>query len=563
MGTDARTFPISHQPISLRSRLVGLGTIYGKTVRDSLRAVLIVGGLAGLFMIGTGAPYGAAPEFASLELRQQFIRGLTALPLALRGLLGEPIALETLGGFLSWRVGNILPVMLGLWSVLALSGTLAGEAAKGSLDLLAATPHARRTIALQKVAGHITAVVLAMFIAGVVISIIGVSFARLPGDEIPATAAFGQVALYGLLMFASGSVAFAAAPFVGRTRALAIGLAALFAPYLIASYATLSDVIAGLKPLSWYAWTAGHRPMAGVSDWGSVGLLALVCAAFIAIGVLAFGRRDIGAAGALSWLRLPSLPAGIHGPFTRQLADRTAAAIAWGGGIGLYAALVVASAEAFSESIASLPQIAELIEAIYPGVDIHQPSGILQLTFFGFATVMTGLAGATFLMAWAGDEHDGRLAMVLAAPLTRRDWLQGSGLGVYGAIGVMTLVLAAIVAIAVLTQGGDVVTPVVGIGILGLATIGFTGLGLTAGGLVRASLAAPVTGAVVIATFLLDTLGAALDLPDPVLQLSLYKHLGQPMAGTYDLAGIVVALAFALSGLIVGGWALQRRDLDR
>ena len=31
--------------------------------------------------------------------------------------------------------------MLGLWSVLALSGTLAGEAAKGSLDLLASTPH--------------------------------------------------------------------------------------------------------------------------------------------------------------------------------------------------------------------------------------------------------------------------------------------------------------------------------------------------------------------------------------------------------------------------------------
>ena len=42
---------------------------------------------------------------------------------------------------MSWRVGNFLPVMLGLWSVLALSGTLAGEAAKGSLDLLASTPH--------------------------------------------------------------------------------------------------------------------------------------------------------------------------------------------------------------------------------------------------------------------------------------------------------------------------------------------------------------------------------------------------------------------------------------
>jgi ABC-2 type transport system permease protein len=385
----------------------------------------------------------------------------------------------------------------------------------------------------------------------------------LPGDEIPVSAAFGQVTLYGLIMLASGSVAFATAPFVGRTRALAFGLASLFGPYLISSYASLSDTIAALKPLSWYAWTAGHRPMAGVSDWASVGLLALVCVAFLAIGVVAFGRRDIGSASALSWLRLPSLPAGIHGPFTRQLADRTAAAIAWGAGIGLYASLVVASAKAFAESIASLPQIAELIEAIYPGVDIHQPSGILQLTFFGFATVMVGLAAATFLMAWASDEHEGRLAVVMSAPLTRGDWLQGSGLGVYGAIAVMTLVLAAITGLAVATQAGDIVTPVVGIGILGLSAIGFTGLGLVAGGLVRSSLAAPVTGALVIATFLLDTLGAALDLPDPVLQLSLYKHLGQPMAGTYDLAGIAAALVFALAGLIVGAWGLQRRDLDR
>ena len=61
---------------------------------------------------------------------------MTSLPPVFQGLLGEPIHIETLGGFLSWRVGNFLPVLLGLWSVIALSGTLAGEAASGSLDLV-------------------------------------------------------------------------------------------------------------------------------------------------------------------------------------------------------------------------------------------------------------------------------------------------------------------------------------------------------------------------------------------------------------------------------------------
>ncbi|TFG66941.1 MAG: hypothetical protein E4H24_07365, partial [Thermomicrobiales bacterium] len=167
---------------SVWARVAGLGSIYGKTVRDSRRAALVVGGVAALFMIGTGAPYGFAPEFSTFELRRAFIAGLTALPPALRGLLGEPINLETMGGFLSWRVGNTLPIVLGLWPVLALSGTLAGEAAKGSLDLLAATPQSRRTIALEKLAGHVTMVVFAMLILATTIWVVGAAFGSLPGD---------------------------------------------------------------------------------------------------------------------------------------------------------------------------------------------------------------------------------------------------------------------------------------------------------------------------------------------------------------------------------------------
>ena len=189
------------------SRIAGLGTIYGKTVRDSWRAALVVGGVASLFMIGTGAPYGFAPEFSTVELRQAFIAGLTSLPPALRGLLGEPINLETMGGFLSWRVGNFLPVLLGLWPVIALSGTLAGEAAKGSLDLLASTPQGRRTIALEKLAGHVTAVIARDAPAGGhdLDGRRGVRHAA--GRRDPRSAALGQVALYGVMMLFVGGVA--------------------------------------------------------------------------------------------------------------------------------------------------------------------------------------------------------------------------------------------------------------------------------------------------------------------------------------------------------------------
>jgi ABC-2 type transport system permease protein len=543
------------------SRVIGLGSVYAKTVRDSRRTAIVVGLLGGGFMLATAAPYGT--EFTTPLDRQMLVAQMTSLPPVLQGLLGEPINIETLGGFLSWRVGNVLPVMLGLWSVLALSGTLAGEAARGSLDLIASTPVGRRSIALQKVAGHVTALVAAMVIAAVFIVVAGRGFAVLPGDEIPADRAVGQVVLYGLLILAAGSMSFAAAPVLGRTRGLALGLDVLFGGYLIAAYSSLSPAIEALRPLSWYAWTAGHRPIAGVTDWGSIGWLALACLVLIAIGVVAFSRRDIGASAVLSWLRLPSLPAGVGSPFTRQLADRTSVAIGWGLGVGLYASLIAASAPALSETLSELPQMAELIKRVYPNVDLNEPSGILQLAFFGFGSLLVGLAGASFVAFWAGDEAGGRLAMVMAAPLTRTRWVVLSGLGVMAAIGVTAIVLGAVVALAVASLGGDVATPMVGIGILGLSAAGFAGIGLAAGGLVRAGLAAPVAGTAVIATFLLDTLGAALDLPDFVLDLSIYKHLGQPMVGTYDAAGLATCVILALGGLAVGAWGLWRRDLDR
>lgn len=541
------------------SRVMGLGSVYAETVRDSRRTALVVGFSGGLIMLATATPF--ATEFTTAEARAELVAQMGLMPAVFRGLLGEPISIDTLGGFLSWRAGNFLPVLLGLWPVLALSGTLAGEAAKGSLDLVVATPHSRRSIAIQKVLGHVTALTMAMLITGACIALAGQLFAVLSGDEIAVSAAFGQALLYGLLMLAAGAVSFVTAIVVGRGRAIAFGLVALFGMYLISSYGTLSPTIEALGPVSWYAWTAGHRPLAGITDWPSVVLLAAVTVGLIALGVVAFVRRDLVSGDALAWLRLPSLPAGVGGPVRRQLADRSAIAVAAGVGVGAYAALIASSSDAFADSLSQIPGILDYLNTLYPSIDFTEPSGLLQLAFFTFGSLVLGLTAAGFLAGWASDEGERRLDVVLSTPLSRVGWFVRSGVGIYAAIGLTVAILGVIVALTVATQGGNVLDPVVGAGILGVASAGFAGIGLAVGGLMRSSLAAPVAALAVIVSFLLDTLGEALDLPDIVMELSIYSHLGQPMAGTYDPVGIVAALALAVGGLLVGAWGLQRRDV--
>jgi ABC-2 type transport system permease protein len=562
MGAEARPLRLAGPGrVGLRARLVGLGSVFGKTFRDGRRGMLLAALFGGGFMLTAAAPM--AIQFATAASRAELAMQMELLPPVFRGLLGEPIRIDTLGGFLSWRVGNILPVILGIWSVLALSGTLAGEAARGSLDLLVTTPLSRRRIAVEKVLGHVVAVAIAMLLASLITWMAGMAFSTLPGDEIPLAAAVGHFTLTGLIMLAAGAVAFAGASVLGRTKGAALGVAALFGGYVLSSYAALSGAIAALSPLSWYTWTAGHRPLAGEWDVAPVAALAGLVVLLLAIGVVAFERRDLGSSAALRWLRLPALPAGTGGPFQRQLSDRSGIALAFGAGLGVYAAIIALSAEEFAAALGGIRGIEEMIAVLYPGIDFREPSGILQLAFFGFGSLLLGFGAAAVLAGWASEEMDHRLELVLSTPISRVRWGILSGLGVLAAIVLGAAVVGLAIGVASASLGADVITPLAGTAVLALTVSGLAGIGLAVGGLIRPGLASPVTAAVAVGWFLLDTLGEALQLPDAIVALSLYQHVGFPMAGQIEPGGVVAALLLAVGGLLLGAWGLARRDIGR
>ena len=545
---------------SAAARLLGLGSVFGKSIRDGRRTAILVAAFAGVLMWIGGAAI--ASEFATAASRIAIIQQMQALPVVLRGLLGEPLGIDSLGGFLSWRYGNLIPVMVGIWSVLALSSTLAGEARRGTLDLVAAGPISRRRLAAEKALGHVSLVAVSMIIASLLTWLATIVFATLPGDALSLPVALAHFALTGLLILAGGAAAFAVAPLLGRGRALAVGLAVLLGGYLVEAYASGAPILAALRPLSIFSWTVHHRPLAGAYDWAPVGLLALVVVVLLAIGVLAFERRDIGITLGSGPIGLPSLPRGLGGPLTRQLSDRAGAALAWGLGIGFYGFIVAVSADAMASGLGQEPHIRAMVARLYPGLDFSQPSGWVQIAFFAFGTLMSGLAAAVLIAGWASDESERRLDVVLAAPLARIQWAIRSGLGVLIATAGVAVLTGAAIALGIAIEGGSLDGVLGGTAILALYASAFAGIGLLVGGVIGTRYAAAVAGAAVILSFLLELIGNALKLPEWMVELSLNHHVGQPMIGSYDLVGIIACATLALGGLLVGALGWNRRDIS-
>ena len=543
----------------LRRRAAGLGSVFAKTLRDSRRAILIATiFLASVILTGGAA---MATAFGSAATRHEAADLAAAMPPILQGLLGPPIGLTSLGGFIEWRFYAVIAFFLPIWSILALSSTLATEADRGSLDILATTRLARRRIAIEKLLGHLVAVAVTMAVTAVVLVLTGSAFGTLPGDEIGVGAAIGFVALTGVLILVPGVIAFALSPLVGRGASAGIAAAAMVAAYFLNAFRASIPAFDTVAPASWYAWTRGHIPLAGVFDWQSLLAPAALIVVLLVVGVVLFERRDIGITVRVPTPRLPRFLLGLGGPLARSLGERLPTALAWGLGIGLYVLILTTAVPALQDVFSKAPQLEQMMKLVYPNVDMASFAGVLQLVFVDFGLIVMGIAAATIVAGWASDESSGRLEVLLSAPITRAAWMVRSGLGALIAIVLIATFIASAAAIGAASLGNDAATPFVGSYVMALYGTALAGIGLAVGGLFRPSYGAAVVLAVTILSFLDAILATALKLPDWVADLALGSHYGKPIVGDWDVAGVIASVVLAIGGLALGAWGLARRDV--
>jgi ABC-2 type transport system permease protein len=559
MTATARPLP---QGPSLYRRLYGFGSIFAKAIRDSRRATIVAAALLAITFLGvTGA---IVKQFDTPASRAEMVALIQAVPPILAGMAGKIVDnIGTMGGYLQYKYGTFFPLVLTLWSILALSGTLASEAQRGSLDLLAATGISRRRIAIEKLFGHLVPLSIVLLITFASISIAGATYPVLPGDEISVTSAFAYSIWLGLIALAGGALAFALGPFVGRGGAAGIAGFTTFAGFILSGYQVAVPALEPFAKLTWWGWTYNHTALSGQYDWPPVIAVAVVVMVLLVLGVEAFARRDIGITSTIPTPSMPGFLLGLRRPEGRAAAIGLGPAIWWGLGLGFFGLVMGGAARGFMEQLGDSPEFVNLLQTIFPGIDYASAGGFLQLLFVEFGILLAGLAAATFVSGWASDETSGRLEMVLATPLSRLRWALAGGIGMLVNVGIFLALAIGGIALGVASSGSEVTTPATGATILGVYAVALVGIGMAVGGLFRTSWAAPFVVIFIVATWFVQLLGPLLGLPELITDMAITSHFGQPMVGVWNIPGVVAALVIGVVGIAIGAFGFVRRDLRR
>jgi ABC-2 type transport system permease protein len=217
----------------------------------------------------------------------------------------EGVALNTIGGYATWKIGTFI-FLTAVWPLLAASRTLRGEEERGTLDVLLSLPQSRMRVALEKVAAMWTALLAMGLLVGLV------AFAG--GRKFGGGFSLGDGLLFGvnlaLICAVIGGVALLISQFT-RERSQAAGWTAgllLISIVLDMVHRVIPGTswISHLSPIYYYNLSKPLIPSYGARA-GAMLLLLAMAAVLSGAAIRLFVRRDIGGTVPLpGWLRLPA-----------------------------------------------------------------------------------------------------------------------------------------------------------------------------------------------------------------------------------------------------------------
>ena len=214
------------------------------------------------------------------------------------GFAGSGAAINTPEGFLAVEYFSWIPVIFAVVAFIGAVSSVAGEEASGTMDMLAAQPHRRRSLLAQKMLG-----LSLLLSAGIALSYPAIILtAEWRGVDLPvggtAWAIFGMVPLTLLhLSFTFLVVCLVSDRFTATVMAATVTAGG----YLLEFLAGFVSALEGIQKVSPYYWTDGSILI--VEGFDPLRFLGPLALAFVLalLAIEAFQRRDLAVASPVSF----------------------------------------------------------------------------------------------------------------------------------------------------------------------------------------------------------------------------------------------------------------------
>jgi len=558
----------------VRGRAVWLHNVFVKTLRDCRTAMVMWGVGLGLL---TPVIFASVPVILASPVGREEIVALMRNPVV--RLFAEPVDVLSPGGYATWRLSLLLP-MLAVWAVLAFSRATRGEEESGVFELLLSVSGSRIRIVLHKLGALSTA----LAIIGIVIGVFALAGARATGVALHWDRAllFGLNASLFALMF--GGITLFLSQFT-RERRTAAGTAGVLLgmSFVLASAGRVVPQGAWLGRLSPLHYFEANRPLVPESTVSIVGfaVMAAVAALFAVIALVLFVNRDIGAPCLSIEAYLPRRPTprrlplaswSLRSILTRHVRAIAGAALWWGLGLGSYSLVLTILLQQIQQNVSELladvarnnPAFAGLIERFIGSGGVAANMLLLNAVFTVLVVVVTGFA-VLLVNHWATEEEEGRLDLLLATSISRHRLMFA---GFWAGTVALVVVAASIFVGAMLGArlvGMRLDTTRLAAASLAMVTLSLVvvSIGYLLSGWLRARAVTGVLITLVLASFAVTLLGPLFHWPRPLLQLSIFEHYGAPLVEGLQGSRVAGQLGVAAATLAAAVVRFARKDLTR
>jgi ABC-2 type transport system permease protein len=530
-------------------------------IADTLRArrlatvVWIVVGIGFMVVIGYGYleevethPGGAAAMGAALEGAAQ----------AMRLLRWPAERLDTFGGYITYHNVTLIALGLGVWAAIQGAGLVRGARAEGQLEYVLSTGYPRWRILASRVAGWVTTLVVITTGIGV-----GLAAATAIAGVYDLSGSLLTMGSAGLAALACFGLGVAAAQVVGTARSAAgLSVAAITSLYLLTNVWEELGWVGGIRYLSPFYYANQSRALVPGQSTDLTAVTALVAMAAAAVGfaIWAFSKRDLRAprwrlrtraGAALTPHRVAS-----RSYWWSESSRHRVSLVAWSLSTALITGLM-AWLEPVVVEVWDELGLSELLSAAGSGASVADQ-------YISFASQLVAAVVAAYAISqtagWVADMRDGRVEMFLSHPVSWQGLIV-QRLAV-ASVGVLAIATSAAVGLSVgaaavgasLDLAGLLrtipITVVLGLAILALGAI------LVAW--IRTTTSVILLSAVTFASYLLAFVIPLFDLPDWMMNLSLFGAYGQPYLEFPEAGGLLLLTGLALAGGVVAARLAER-----